>query len=184
MLSCWVSESSNRKQITSWSTTKSSEFYLIFLSLGFCLFQTSLVVRCFVTISVNCFEFHTEYQQVIALFFSPTHYLSLSLLKKTINISQAFQNGAWKKKALSWRNVLKGVIGTTLKLEEKIIFKRESILPLKSGNYSKLIQDIIFSVLWHCNGWQTSQNNFAVVSLACNWKKDFFSCRNEIRKDL
>lgn len=140
ILSCWVSESSNRKQITSWSTAKSSKFYLIFLSLGFCLFQTSLVVQCFLTISVNCFEFYTEYQQVIALFFSATHYLSLSLLKKTINISQAIQNGAWKKKALSWRNVLKGVIGTTLKLEEKIIFKRESILPLKSGNYSEFIQ--------------------------------------------
>ena len=137
MLSCWVSEGSNRIEITSWFTTKSSEFYLIFLSLGFCLFQTSLVVQCFVTISVNHFEFYTEFQQVIALFFSATHYLSLSSLKKTINISQAFQNWAWKKKALSRRNVLKGVIGATWKLEDKIIFKRESILLLKSGNYSQ-----------------------------------------------
>ena len=57
----------------------------------------------------------------------PSYCLSRSVLQKTINISQSFQDGTWEKKALPCRNVQKGLIGASWKFRGKIFsIKREN----------------------------------------------------------
>ena len=57
----------------------------------------------------------------------PSYCLSRSVLQKTINISQSFQDGTWEKKALPCRNVQKGLIGASWKFGGKIFsIKREN----------------------------------------------------------
>ena len=55
----------------------------------------------------------------------PSYCLSRSVLQKTINISQSFQDGTWEKKALPCRNVQKGLIGASWKFRGKIFFYKE-----------------------------------------------------------
>ena len=119
-LSCWVSEYNNRIRTISSSTTKSAEFYPIFPALVFCLFR-NIFGRS--TPSDDFFESLWMLHGILAgehTVSCATYFLSRSVLQKTINISQSFQNDAWIKKALPCGNVLKGVIGASWKFRGKI----------------------------------------------------------------
>ena len=84
-------------------------------------------LRLLVTISSNRFECYTEYYPWSYCFSVPSYCLSRSVLQKTINISQSFQDGTWEKKALPCRNVQKGLIGASWKFRGKFFsIKREN----------------------------------------------------------
>ena len=161
-LSFWVSECNNRIRTTSSFTTKSAEFYPIFLALGFCLFR-NIFGRS--TISDNFFELLRILHEITAC-----DCLSRDVLQKTTNISQSFQKGAWTKQALPSRNVLKGVIGASWKFRGNF-FCKEGILPFES--------DVIF---FSSNGDSIiDDKHLRIISqrrLRHAIEKRLFPCRN------
>ena len=105
--------------------TKSAEFYLIFLALDFCLFRNIFdSLWRFLRIASNVTRNIIGWSYCFSV---PSYCLSRSVLQKTINISQSFQDGTWEKKALPCRNVQKGLIGASWKFRGKIFsIKREN----------------------------------------------------------
>ena len=83
-----------------------------------------------------------------------TSCLSRSVLEKTINISQSFQNSEWEKKALPCGNVLKGVIGVHENLGEKFFWERENFTVwISSNRYTTKVNEDLKVIsqwrLWH-----------------------------------
>ena len=169
-LSFWVSECNNRIRTTSSFTTKSAEFYPIFLALGFCLFR-NIFGRS--TISDNFFELLRILHEISACehTFFRCYLLFVSWCTTEDHKHLAIiSEGAWTKQALPSRNVLKGVIGASWKFRGNF-FCKEGILPFES--------DVIF---FSSNGDSIiDDKHLRIISqrrLRHAIEKRLFPCRN------